>query len=66
MIEIEDELSLRIISCPLNHKIIVANSFPFEHKGIKCQKCEKEYDITPSGRIRYENGKAVSKEITGE
>ena len=59
----EEELELRIVICPMSHRIIVSNGFPFEYKRVKCQTCKKEYDITPQGRIRHENGKFVSRDI---
>ncbi len=58
-----DTSILTIIRCPFGHKIIVANSFPFEYKSVKCSKCMKEYEITSKGNIRYANGKPIFKEI---
>ena len=60
------ELDFIIVKCPRFHEIIVAQGFPFDYKSIKCRKCMKEYALTNTGKIRYENGKAVSKPITGE
>jgi hypothetical protein len=59
----EEELELRVIICPMSHRIIVSSGFPFEYKGVKCHTCKKEYYITPKGRIRYEKGKFVSRDI---
>ena len=56
-------MTLRIITCPMGHKIIVADNFPFEYNGIKCNACKKIYRITPFGRIKREKGKFVSRDI---
>lgn len=47
----------------MSHKIIVADNFPFEYNAIKCQKCKKEYKIDSKGKIMYQNGMPISKDI---
>jgi uncharacterized protein YbaR (Trm112 family) len=56
-------IRFKIVVCPMSHKIIVADNFPFEYNAIKCQKCKKEYKIDSKGKIMYQNGMPISKDI---
>lgn len=58
-----EDIAFKVIVCPMTHKIIVADTFPFEYKNLKCIKCKKEYEITPKGRIRFKEGKAISQPL---
>ena len=56
----------RTIRCPIGHKIIVADDFPFEYNSIKCFKCMKEYKIDSKGNVEleYKNRKPISRPIS--